>query len=144
MIYEREIEVPREPADVFAYLADFSNAAEWDPGIESARRLTEGPIAVGSRFEVMAPFRDKVQRFEYVVTELDEGRRIVLHGEGDKALSDDAITVKGADGGTRIAYRADIRLKGVWRIAEPFLRRTFARMGDEALDGLRGKLGSAA
>ena len=143
MVYERTIEVARDPEEVFAYLADFSNAAEWDPGIESARRLTDGPTVVGSRFEIMARFRDNVQRFEYVVTELEQGRRIVLHGEGAKALSDDTISVAGANGGARIAYRADIRLKGVLRVAEPFLRGTFARMGDDALDGLRRKLSSA-
>ena len=78
MRYAREIEVPTPPGETFAYLADFSNAAEWDPGIAEARRLTPEPTAVGSRFEIIAVFRGKRQRFEYVVTELDEGNRVAL------------------------------------------------------------------
>lgn len=138
--YEREIEVGREPGAVFSYLADFENAADWDPGIVEARRLTDGPTAVGSRFEVVAEFRGKHQRFEYVVTEYEEGRRIALRGEGEKALSDDVITVGGHDGHTHVVYEADIRLKGVYRLAEPFLRGTFAKMGDDALAGLKATL----
>lgn len=141
MRYEREIEVDGEPRAVFAYLADFENAAEWDPGIDEARRLSDGPTTVGSRFEVIARFRGKRQRFEYVVTEYEEGRRIALDGEGEKAKSDDVITVAGGDGDrTRIGYRAEIRLKGVLRVAEPFLRSTFARLGDDALEGLQATL----
>ena len=145
MRYRGEIEVPGEPEDVFAYLADFEHTAEWDPGIVESRRLTPGSTAVGSRFEVIARFRGSRQRFEYGVTELEPGRRIVLRGDGEKARSEDAISVTGAGGGrARVAYEADLRLKGARRVAEPFLRRTFMRMGDEALDGLQARLGRAA
>jgi carbon monoxide dehydrogenase subunit G len=140
MRYTREIEVVAEPGAVFAYLADFENSAEWDPGVVEARRLTEGPTAVGSRFELIALFRGKRQRFEYVVTEYEEGRKIALRGQGEKARSDDVIAVDGADGRTRIAYEADLRLEGLYRLAEPFLRTTFVRMGDDALDGLAAAL----
>ncbi len=138
--YERELLVEGDPGEVFAYLADFSNTAEWDPGIVEARRLTEPPTAVGSRFEVVALFRGNRQQFVYEVTELDEGRRIGLRGEGGKAVSEDVLTVTGGPDGTRVGYRADLRLKGPYRIAEPFLGRTFTRMGDDALDGLAARL----
>ena len=143
MRYRREIEVARDPQDVFDYLADFANAAEWDPGIAEARRLTPAPTEVGSRFEVIAVFRGKRQRFEYVVADYEEGRRVALRGEGAKARSDDVITVSGGEGRARVGYEADIRLKGVYRIAEPFQRSTFRRMGDDALDGLARTLGRA-
>ncbi len=140
MRYAREIEVRTAPEETFAYLADFTHTAEWDPGVVEARRLTPEPTGVGSRFELIGVFRGNRQRFEYVVTELEDGNRIALHGEGEKAMSDDAMTVSASDGGTRIAYEADIRLKGVFRVVEPFLGSTFRRMGDDALDGLAARL----
>ena len=90
--YSREIEVDSGVDATFAYLTDFANAAEWDPGIVEARRLTPAPTAVGSRFEVIALFRGRRQRFEYVVTDFEEPQRIALRGEGEKAVSDDVIT----------------------------------------------------
>jgi carbon monoxide dehydrogenase subunit G len=143
--YRREIEVGTGTDATFDYLSDFGNAAEWDPGIVEARRLTPAPTAVGSRFEVIALFRGRRQRFEYVVTRFEQGTQIALRGEGDKAVSDDVITVR-ADpgGGTRVAYEADLRLKGVYRVAEPLLRSTFERMGDDALDGLAERLAHPA
>jgi carbon monoxide dehydrogenase subunit G len=138
--YRREIEVTAAAGAAFAYLADFANAAEWDPGIAEARRLTPAPTRVGSRFEVVALFRGRRQRFEYVVTEFEDGSRIALRGEGERALSDDVVTVAPRATGSRITYEADLRLKGVFRVAEPFLGSTFRQMGDDALDGLAARL----
>ncbi len=144
MRYSREIEVDSGVDSTFAYLSDFANAAEWDPGIVEARRLTPAPTAVGSRFEVIALFRGRRQRFEYVVTDFEEAQRIALRGEGEKAISEDVISVAASGHGTRVAYEADLRLKGVYRVAEPFLGSTFERMGDAALDGLVARLSRAS
>ena len=143
MHYRRTIEVPCTAADAFAYVSDFSRVSEWDPGVVESRALgDDGPIDVGSRFELVGLFRGNRLRFEYVVTELEEGRRINLVGDGEKACSRDEIRVAEVDRKTQLTYEADIRLKGVRRAAEPFLGRMFRRMGDDALDGLRRKLGA--
>ncbi len=46
----------KPPQEVFDYLADFANTAQWDPGITAARRLDDGRIGVGNRFEIDASF----------------------------------------------------------------------------------------
>ncbi len=143
MLYRKTIEVPCAAAEAFAYVSDFSHVAEWDPAVVESRALGDGSrIDVGSRFELVGLFRGKRQRFEYVVTALEEGRRIRLVGEGEKARSRDEIRVDRVRGSTQISYEADIRLKGARRVAEPFLGSTFRRMGDAALDGLAQRLGA--
>ena len=76
--YRREIEVAAAAEPTFAYLSDFGNAAEWDPGIVEARRLTPAPAAVGSRLELIALFRRRHRHVEYVVTELADGTHTAL------------------------------------------------------------------
>ena len=140
MRFSEHIVVSRPAPDAFRYIAAFENTAEWDPGIVESRKLTDGPVRVGSQFDVVALFRGKRQRFRYTVTELDDGRRIVLEGVGAKATSVDAITVDPSDGGSRIFYTADIQLIGLRRIAEPLLKPMLAKTGEDALAGLKQKL----
>src|SRR5436853_323336 len=52
MRYAREIEVATPPGETFAYLADFTYAAEWDPGVAEARRLTPDPTTVATGAEM--------------------------------------------------------------------------------------------
>lgn len=130
--------VPQDEA--FEYVADFSNAAEWDPGIASGKKITEGPVREGSEFEIVAVFRGKRQPFHYVVTAFEPQRRLVLTGEGEKARSVDEIRFEPAGPGTRIVYVADIKLKGIARVAEPLLNGTMNSMADDALAGLKSAL----
>ena len=54
--YRTSVSSPRPPADVFAYLARFSNAAHWDPGVSAAEDITAGPPAFGSTYRLMVRF----------------------------------------------------------------------------------------
>jgi hypothetical protein len=97
---------------------------------------------------VQAEFRGKTTPFTYTVTAFERNRRIVLDGVGEKATSVDtiefeAIAVEGEGPGSRITYMADFRLKGLLRIAEPFLGGTFKSLARKALAGLAAELGSA-
>lgn len=137
-----EVRAPLERA--FAYVADFTTAAEWDPGIVSSVR-TSGDGGVGSTFAVEAAFRGRTLPFAYVVTELVPNERIVLHGEGARATSDDVIAFEPIPtGGTRITYEAVLRFKGVFRLAEPLLAGAIRTMGAKALAGLEAALADPA
>lgn len=144
MRFSKQITVSRPADEAFRYIAAFENTAEWDPGIEESRKLTDGPVRVGSEFDVLAVFRGKRQRFRYTVTELEDGRRVVLEGDGDKATSVDEITVEPNGEGARISYTAEVRLKGIRRLAEPLVKRMFAETGRKALAGLEQKLDGPA
>ena len=144
MVVTEVIEVPRSPAESFAYVADFTTVAEWDPGIHASRRVS-GDGGVGTTYDVQAEFRGKTVPFTYTVTSFEQDRRVVLDGVGEKATSLDTIEFEPVgDGGARITYTADIRLKGVLRVAEPFLGRTFRKLAHDALDGLADRLGRAS
>ena len=102
--------------------------------------------AIESRDEAKACaalFRGKRQPFAYAVTAYEENRRIVLEGEGEKARSTDEVTFEPAGTGTRITYEANLRLKGAARVAEPLLKGVIAKMGRDALAGLKNVLDTA-
>ncbi len=142
--FREVIEVPTSVPETFAYVADFTTAADWDPGIVSSTR-TSGDGGLGTAYAVEASFRGKTLPFTYVVTEHEPDRRLVLHGEGAKATSEDVIVFEATDaGGTRITYGADLRFKGVLRVVEPLMGGSIRAMGAKALAGLREALSRPA
>jgi carbon monoxide dehydrogenase subunit G len=136
----KQIEAQRPVEEVWEYVADFSNAAEWDPGVVEARKLTDGPVREGTEFGLVALFRGKRHRFHYLVTAFDPQRRIVLAGDGERAASVDEIVLEPSGDGTRISYIVDFHLKGLRRPASPLLAPVMSRMGDDALAGLKSVL----
>jgi carbon monoxide dehydrogenase subunit G len=137
---QRTVETTAAPAAVFAYLSDFSNTTEWDPGTITTERV-EGDGGVGTVYRNVSEFNGKKSELRYEVVELVPERRFALEGEGKAAHADDLMEFEALpDGGTRVTYTADIRFKGALKVAEPFLGKAFKKLGDEAEAGMREAL----
>ncbi len=54
--YHTAVESRRPVTETFGYLATFSNAADWDPGVLAGQQLDPGPAGAGSRFRLVVPF----------------------------------------------------------------------------------------
>ena len=141
---QERIETPLSIEEAFAYVADFTNAAEWDPGVADAERLDEGPIGRGSRFSLGVRLGPRVVPMEYSISDFDLPNRVVLVGSGSGISAVDEIRFDRLTSGTRIDYTADIRLGGLLRIVEPFLGRAFAKVGRNAADGMQRTLDAKA
>jgi carbon monoxide dehydrogenase subunit G len=145
VVVHEQIEVAAAPEVAFAYVADFTTTAEWDPGIVSSERIS-GDGGVGTEYAVVALFRGKEVPFRYRVTAHEPGRRIVLEGKGRTASSTDTISFSpsGSGTGTRVDYEAEFRLHGLLALAGPFLAGTFRDLSAKALAGLKAQLDARA
>ncbi len=141
--YRTAISSPRPPADVFSYLARFSNAAHWDPGVSAAEDITPtpGPPAFGSTYRLMVRFLGITVPLEYRIEGIDAPKRVVLRAENAMVRSTDVIEVAPAlSGGSTVTYQATLAPKGASAAFAPLIAMVFRRIGDRAAAGLRASL----
>jgi len=139
--YRTSVSSPRPPADVFAYLARFSNAASWDPGVSAAEDTTPGPAAFGSTYRLTVRFLGLTVPLEYRIEEFDAPKRVVLRAETTVVRSTDVIEVAPAlGGGSTVTYEATLTPKGPSGALAPLIGVVFRRIGDRAAAGLRASL----
>ena len=139
-----QIETALPPDAAFAFVADFANSLAWDPGVATSERIDDGPPRVGSRFRLGVRLAGRVAPMEYRISVLEPSRRVVLVGTGSGVSAVDEIRFTPAGSGTRIDYTAVIGLGGLLRLAQPFLGGQFARIGREALGGMKRTLDARA
>lgn len=132
------------PADVFDYIADFESAAEWDPGVAHARRLDQGQLGVGSRYELGVRMGGRVVPMTYRITVFERPTRVVLEGEGSTVEALDDIRFVPAIEGTVVDYTADIRLRGWMRLIQPFVGGAMTKVGRDAAAGMTRTLAARA
>ncbi len=77
---------------------------------------------------------------DYQVTSFEPPRRVVLEADNFAIRSVDEITFEPSRAGSSVTYHADLRLKGLLRLADPLLAVAFRRLGDRAASGLRREL----
>ena len=53
---EDSVVIERPVEDVFAYVADQTNAPHWQAGLVEVRRTTDGPVGVGARHTAVRTF----------------------------------------------------------------------------------------
>ena len=116
------------PEAAFAYVADFANSTHWDPGVATSRRIDDGQVGVGARFELGVRLGGRVALMEYGISAFEPSARVVLVGEGSGISAVDEIRFCAGRGGPLIDYTADIRLR--WRVAaRPAVPRPGVRQG---------------
>ena len=139
--YRARVTSSLPPAEVFDYMARFSNAAEWDPGVTEATEADPGPPALGSTYRLMVRAFGRAVPLDYRITEFDRPHRVVLSAENSMVRSTDVIEVSAAPGGgSTLSYDATLGLKGVATVFTPLLSLSFRRIGDRAIVGLRAVL----
>ncbi|MGI8679513.1 MAG: SRPBCC family protein [Jatrophihabitans sp.] len=137
---ERTVEVARPLPAVFAYLADFTHTEAWDPGTVTTTRTDKGPLCVGSTFHNVSEFRGRRTELDYRIERFDPGSHLAFLGHNKTVEATDDMGFARSDHGTLITYRAHFRFKGVARLAEPLLRRSFERIADETVTQLKRTL----
>jgi len=137
-VTQRTFEVEAEPELTLAYLADFGNAEQWDPGTVRCVRSNAGPIEVGATWHNTSRFAGRETELEYRLDTLEPGH-IVLVGENKSATSTDDIRIVASPdsaGRSVVTYRSEVVFHGVAKVAGPFVQPEFERLGDKTVEGI--------
>lgn len=128
----------KAPADVLDFFANMTNATQWDPSITRVQRLDEGPVAVGTTFQVTLRSAGRELTLTYRIDELVPARRLVLRASTTSFVSEDTVTLNPlSDATTLVTYHARLRGRGLTRCLEPVFFVLIQRFGRGAARQLR-------
>ncbi len=134
------LQVPAAVEAAFDHVADFTTSAEWDPGITAARRLDDGPIGLGSRFEVRLALGPVTVPLVYEITTYERPHRVVLTTRGALHRGEDDVRFAATEQGTEVTWNALFALRGPGLLVDPLLGVGFRRTADKAVEGLERSL----
>lgn len=134
------IHVKKDIRSAFCYVSDFSNIQEWDPGVVSSQKTTEGESGLKTTYDLVLKFGLSRPKMTYSIVEYQPPARVVLKGEAQSFSAVDTISFKKTPGGTRIDYQADIQFTGPGKYMEFFLTPVLKHTGKKAITGLEQKL----
>lgn len=119
-VIENEIDIKRSPQDVFEYCSDHTHELDWNPKMRFVNKLTEGPIGVGTRYEMEfipgRPLIAECVHFERPTAWKVEGRALGMN-----------VTLGGrvaaVNGGAHLVLETAFQAKGLRALALPLIRR---------------------
>ena len=138
MKLQRSVETTATPAQVFAYLSDFTTTNEWDPGTVRTE-LVSGDGGVGTTYHNTSSFMGRETELTYVVQTHQPDRLFALRGENDTVTAHDSMEIAPL-GAAPVTYTADFAFQGITKYLAPLLKPALKKLGDEAEAGLREAL----
>lgn len=126
----RTFSVRPVPARVLSYLADFSNAEEWDPGTQSCVRIDSGPVKPGATWKNTSRIFGMTAELTYTLKELTADR-VVFVGTNKGSTSTDDIRVDPDGTGSKLTYRANLEMHGLAKLASPLMKVVFEKLAGD-------------
>jgi carbon monoxide dehydrogenase subunit G len=140
--FEREIEIGRPPADVFAYLADLGRLPEWQGSVEEIVPDEEGPLREGAGFTEVRRVAGRRLESRLEVETLDAGRELTLRVVSGPVPGRVQHVLEPAGDGTRLRLVGELAGGGLRGLAGPLLERAVKREADADLRRLKSVLES--
>ena len=138
--YVVHVRSPQPPEASFAYMADLSKFAEWDPGVVSVEQSEGDGPGLDAVFDVVVKGVGRPLTLRYRTTTYDPPSLIVARAQSTLLTSLDTISVRADGTGSVVTYDAELTLNGLLGLADPLLGLSFKRIGDRAAAGLIGVL----
>lgn len=136
--FQHRLEVDRTPQRVFALLADVERMPEWQSNVASVVRADDDPVRVNTEFEQRWKFFGRERRVPSRVVAWKEDELLAVSGDAGFADFYCGFELTPLPGGrTQLTSRAEFRLHGLWKLAQPILAGELRREMGAELESLR-------
>jgi uncharacterized membrane protein len=138
---QNRIDIDRPAAQVFDFVADQTNAPRWQKGLHKVRRVTPGPIGVGTEHVIARRFAGMKIDVRNRYTAYDAGRFVSFEIPSGKISGQASYLVEPTGTNTsRVISEVDFRVSGLAGLATPLLTRVFDHDSRKDMNALKAVL----
>lgn len=126
--------------DVFAYIGNLHNMPKWNTTVVDVEQITPGDVGVGTKFKSVGKMLGRRVEGEMRVTAYEPDTKIGIQMNAGPALINMSIGLKPVDTGTEVSLNAQGDAGGLFKLAEPVMRRRVRSIMEENLARIRSQL----
>ncbi len=118
---EMNILIHKPVSEVFDYVSDFQNGPQWQTGLLEVRRITDGPVGVGTRFTSVRKFMGRSMRSDIEFTVYELNRKMSIKSVSGNSPFKQTFLFETTAEGTRLSSRFELHMGGIMALAEPLM-----------------------
>lgn len=126
------IHIDRSPAQVWAYMMDFTKAPRWRNRVREVKVLSDGPLRPGTELQITFDSSGRSRTARCNVLAFETARRFGLRNIEPKVTGTFEYTLTPEGNGTAVTFSCDIRPHGVmWLLLPLMIRSNRARYAQQ-------------
>ncbi len=129
-----EVVINKPIGKVAAFAINPDNATSWYVNIKSSRKLTEGPISVGSEIAFVAHFLGRKLEYTYEVVTLEYNKKFVMKtAQGPFPMETSYLFEEIEENKTKMILRNTGDPKGFSKVFAPLMRKMMKKANQNDL-----------
>lgn len=124
---EASVQIDRPVEEVFAYVVDPNNAAQWAGPVVEAKQTSAGPVGLGTTSSRLTQFLGRTMEATYEITEFEPNRLYADKTTSGPVPIGARIHFVPVDGGTEVTIHGELDAGGFFKLAEPIMTRMARR-----------------
>jgi carbon monoxide dehydrogenase subunit G len=122
MRFTNTITIARRQDAVFAYLADLENLPAWNYAIQKTRKVTTGPVDIGTRYHQVRTV--PIHREESLeVVAFEKGRSLTIRGTLNTFPAESSYALQPDGDATLLTNTVDLSTPGPLKLVAPIATR---------------------
>ena len=118
--FTNTVTINRRPSEDFAFLAHLENVPLWNYAISETRKISAGPVAVGSRYRQIRTLPTRSEE-SFEVTELEPDRRLSIRGSLGPFQGDISYLLDPVGENTTLTNTMSLQPSGPLRLVAPLV-----------------------
>ena len=126
-IVESSVVINRPVEEVFDYVVDPNNTAQWAGPVVEAKKTSDGPVGLGSTSKRVTQFLGRTMESTYEITEFEPHSYYRDKTTSGPVPMKSRISVDSVKEGAKVTIEGEIEAAGFFKLAEPLLSRMAKR-----------------
>jgi len=135
--FEFNEHIARSPQDVFEVLSNPTKATEFLDNITGSRKLTDGPIAVGTKFRETRIVNGKEASADLLVSAYEPDTHVGISTEAEGIKVEYHYHLSPEGGGTRLKWTCELEASGLRKMMLPMVAGIMKKEDGDHLQRLK-------
>jgi uncharacterized protein YndB with AHSA1/START domain len=119
--------IDRPIEEVFAYVTDPKNVAQWAGPVVDSKITSEGPVGLGTTSSRTTHFLGRTVEATYEITEYEPNSRYADKTTSGPVPINSRILFEQVGGSTKVTIQGELEAAGFFKLAEPLVARMAKR-----------------
>ncbi len=136
--HEKSILIHRPIGEVFEYISNLENSMEWQPGLLEVKRITEGPLRVGTVYSSARKFLGRKMEASNEFVTYEPNKKVVFTGASGPMTFQTSFSFEDTGEGTRLTTLIEMQPGGLLGLAEGLIASNLRQEMDSNVAILEG------
>jgi uncharacterized protein YndB with AHSA1/START domain len=134
---EKIITINRPVAEVFEYVSDLLNGPKWQPELLEVRRITKGPLGIGTQFSSARKIMGQKMETSIEFVAYEPNNKYVIKSIAGPLPFEQSTLFESTTEGTKLTTKIELHPGGDMAQAEPMLAESLRQEMETDFDGLK-------